>query len=257
MIEHIRKVGLITKGVIYALVGVLTLSAALGLGGQIAGKNGVIDFLENQRFGQIILILIGLGLAGYAVWRMCSAFLDTKNEGQDEKAYAKRTGYFISGLVYAGLGYSTLRNGFTGHGSSGSSKDHLASILLRQSWGEMAMYLIAAILLGVGIYQFYKGLQKKFLQDINRRGRVESRELLEKSGRFGFIARGVSFLIFAWFTFNAASQGSALEIRGLEGVFTYLQDLPLGNILMALLALGFVAYGVYQYFLARYSTLYW
>jgi len=256
MIEKIRKIGIITKGIIYVLVGVLTFLAAINHGQDAVGKNGVISFLQNQTFGHILIWLAGIGLIGYAIWRGYSAFLDGKNEGSDKKAYVKRIGYFISGLVYASLGVSVISSAMGNQSSSSGSKESLAATILQQEWGQIVLFIVAGILVGVGVYQFIKGFQKKFLEDINSRGEIESREALEKSGRIGFIARGASFFIFAFFVFKAAQQEDADAIRGLEGMFNYLHGMQFGNVLMALMALGFIAYGLFQYFLARYSKLY-
>jgi len=257
MIEKIRKAGIITKGVLYAMVGILTLMAAINAGGQIAGKNAVINYLQNQTFGQILVVILSIGLIFYALWRLSSAFLDTKGEGSDNKAYLKRTGYFISGLIYGSLGVSTLISTLgSSSGSSGNKKESIVASVLNLSYGQTILYVVAAIFLGVGFYQFYKGFKKKFLEDIDNRGSVESDTVLENSGRIGFIARGISFAIFAWFIYRASSENNADAVRGIEGMFSYLNQLSYGTIIMALMAIGFIAYGVYQYFLARYSNLY-
>lgn len=85
--ETIRKIGIITKGVIYSLIGILTFLAAINYRGQVSGKNKVIGFLEQQTFGQILVIIIASGLLLYALWRFYSAFLDSKNEGSDKKEF--------------------------------------------------------------------------------------------------------------------------------------------------------------------------
>ncbi|MGY8909526.1 MAG: DUF1206 domain-containing protein [Flavobacteriales bacterium] len=37
-------------------------------------------------------------------------------------------------------------------------------------------------------------------------------------------------------------------------MFSYLHGQPFGDILMAIMALGFISYGIFQYFYARYSS---
>lgn len=257
MIEKIRKAGIITKGFIYSLIGILTFLAALGVGGKVSGKNGVLNFLQNQTFGNILLGIIAVGLLGYAIWRIYSAFLDAKNEGDDKKGYAKRIGYFVSGLIYGALGVSTVSSLIGGNTSQGGdTKESLVSTILNQSYGQTLIYIVGGILLLVGFYQLYKGLTKKFLEDIKNQGSVESTEVLEKSGMIGFSARGIAFIIFAFFVFKAANQDNADNVRGVAGMFEFLQNMQFGNVLMGAMALGLLAYGVFQYFLARYSTIY-
>ena len=204
MVETIRKIGIITKGIIYSLVGLLTFLAAVNLGGEISGKNGVISFLEEQTFGKVIVILIATGLIMYAIWRFCSAFLDSKKEGSDKKGILKRVGYAISGLIYGSLAYSILSNSLSSN--AGGTKTSAAQMLLENEGGIYLLYAIGFVLLGVGVYQFYKGFSGKFLEEIQQSGRVESEKILRKTGTYGFIARGIAFILFAFFVYLAASE---------------------------------------------------
>ncbi|PQJ78131.1 DUF1206 domain-containing protein [Polaribacter porphyrae] len=254
MLETIRKIGIITKGIIYTLVGLLTLLASLNLGGKISGKDGVINFLEEQNFGQVIVLALGVGLIMYALWKMYAAFWDGKNEGSSKKGILIRIGYFISGLIYGALASSVLFSSVSS--TSGNTRTEAVKTLLQQDSGVLALYLIGIILFFVGIYQFYKGYSGKFLEDIENVRNIESKDILKKSGKYGHMARGVSFTLFAFFVFVAASQKNAQAIKGLKDMFNFLQNFSWGNILMGIMALGFVFYGLYQYFLAKYSSLY-
>ena len=255
MIEAIRKSGIITKGFIYFLVGILTLFSALNMGGKVSGKNEVISFLKDQTFGNILLVIIAVGLAFYAFWRFYSAFLDGKNEGSDKTGILKRIGYFFSGLIYGSLAVSIISS-LLNSTSNNSSKESAVAMLINNDGGIWILYLLAIILLGVGIYQFYKGYSYKFLDDINKKGNVESESLLKKSGLFGHVARGVSFAIFAFFVYKAASEKNANAVKGIQEMFNFLRDFSWGNILMGLMAIGFILYGIYQYFLATNSSQY-
>ncbi|MGD1841659.1 MAG: DUF1206 domain-containing protein [Thermonemataceae bacterium] len=255
-IEKIRKAGLITKGAVYALLGILTFMAAINVGGKIAGKNGVVSFLQQQTFGNILLIILAIGLLGYAVWRVYAACLDPKNKGSDEKGYAKRIGYLVSGILYATLSVSTFLTAIGEKQQGGSTKQQAAATILDKDYGQFVLFVIAIILFGVAVYQFYKGASKKFLESVQHQGGKEEKEVLEKSGLVGYMARGVAFGILGWFVFKAASENDPNNVGGMEAVFGFLSSMTLGNVLMGAMALGLVAYGVFQYFLARYSRAY-
>ncbi|WP_299671716.1 DUF1206 domain-containing protein [uncultured Polaribacter sp.] len=255
MVEIIRKIGIITKGIVYSILGFLTLLAAIGSGGKISGKNEVISFLEDQTFGNILLILLCLGLYFYSFWKLYSAFLDGKKEGSDKAGIAKRIGYFFSGIIYGALATSTILN-FLDVSSNAdlNTKRSATETLLQSASGVVVLYIVSVILLGVGVYQIYKGYSKKFLDDLNI-GNEDSKQVIEKTGIFGHIARGISFLIFAFFVFMALQKNESEQIKGIQGMFNFLQSFSWGNILMGLMAVGFICYGVYQYFLARFSSL--
>ena len=254
MIENIRKIGIFTKGTLYASLGILTLLAALGIGGKVSGKSEVISFFQEQTFGFIILILLAAGLVCYAAWKLYAAFLDGKAEGQDSAGIAKRIGYFISGLLYGSLAVSIILR-VIGNSANGNTKQEATATLLQSESGIVLLYVVAIVLFSVGVYQIYKGYNQKFLEDINMSSSKNSKELLSKIGTTGFIARGVSFLIFAFFVFTALQTDESQKIRGIQGVFNFLQSFSWGTVLMAFMAAGFICYGIYEYFLARYSAL--
>jgi hypothetical protein len=252
--EKVRQIGIITKGLVYAIVGILTLLAAVGMGGSVSGKNEVVGFLQDQIFGKIIVVIVAVGLLFYALFRLYSSF-SGKNIDNDKSGYLKRIGYFFSGLIYGSLSISILFSAFASS-SGGDSKESATRMVLNQDGGQWILYLVALIIFGVGIYQFYKGFSHKYLEDIDKHGSVESMDLLKKSGRYGHIARGISFGIFAWFVFVAAKEQNADAIRGIEGMFNFLRSFDWGDVLMGLMAAGFILYGIFQYFLARHSKLY-
>lgn len=254
MISSVRQIGIITKGIVYSLLGVLTFLAAIGFGGKISGKNEVILFLQDQALGTILIVLVSVGLFCYSYWKLYSAFLDGKKEGSDKSGIAKRIGYFFSGLLYGALASSILLRVLKSNSES-NTKQTATKTLLQTDGGMILLSLICIVLLGVGIYQIYKGYSKKFLEDIKLRDTKNDKKVLSKIGTFGYIARGISFLIFSFFVFTALKTNESAEIKGIQGMFNFLQTFSWGNILMGLMALGFLCYGVYQYFLARFSSL--
>lgn len=254
MIEKIRKTGLFSKGVVYVLIGLLTVLSALEIGGKVSGKNGVFSFFEKQTFGKFLLIAISIGLLFYAIWRIYSAFYDSKDKGDDKKGKAKRLGYFVNGLIYGALSISIfIKNIFGSSSKSGSNtKKGLASNLMDTTYGFVLLYIIAVILFIIGIMQFFKGYDKKFLKNINVNGKKE--DLIGKIGQFGFIARGISFLIFGYFVTFATYKKNPNAIKGVKQMFIFLEDFSWGSILMGIMALGFLAYGLYQFCLAIFSS---
>lgn len=251
MLEKVRKIGIISKGTIYSLIGLLTFLAALDLGGEVSGKNEVFRFLKNQYFGKFILIAVAIGLLLYSFWRFYTVFSDLKKSKNDKKKALKKIGYFFSGLVYGALAVSII----LGSGSSGNTKQQIAQDFMQNTLGVIALSITALALLGTGIYQFYKGYSLKFTDEIQHSGSKKSKEVLKKTGKYGHMARGVAFGIFAYFLAKAVWEKNASAIEGVEGMFRFLSELTLGNILMATLALGFVLYGVFQFFLAKYSKI--
>ncbi|NJW54882.1 DUF1206 domain-containing protein, partial [Salinimicrobium oceani] len=121
-IKTMARTGFVAKGVVYGIIGILTFKAAFDMGGQKAGQMQVLEWLEKQTFGNILLVLMALGLLCYAAWRFVQAVKDPEHIGDDKKGKAKRTGFFFSGLLYLGLAVLAALKAFgSSTGSSGSS----------------------------------------------------------------------------------------------------------------------------------------
>ena len=253
-VERLARIGYAVKGVLYALVGVLAVQAALGSGGQTTGTRGAIRTIAQAPFGEILLWGIALGLAFYALWRFIEAGLDPDHRGSDAEGVIKRVGLVGSGLIYAGLAYSTFRL-VLGTGSSGSSDgaQTWTAKLMAQPFGVWLVGIAGAIAIGIGLYQLYKGWTVEFAKKLKTGEMSSSVEPWAiRLSRFGLAARGVVFVLIGMFAIQAAVTADPQEARGLDGALEALQQQPYGPYLLGLVALGLVAYGVFCLINARY-----
>jgi hypothetical protein len=62
--EWLARAGLVARGVIYAIVGVLAIELALGEGGKTTNQQGALQEIAKQPFGKVLLVLMIVGLAG-------------------------------------------------------------------------------------------------------------------------------------------------------------------------------------------------
>ena len=94
--EALARVGLVAKGVSYGIVGVLAIGVAAGIGGEATSRQGALKQLAGSTFGAVVLVLLALGFAAYALWRFVQAA--ATSEGDEKKSGAKRAGYVGRGL---------------------------------------------------------------------------------------------------------------------------------------------------------------
>lgn len=66
------RFGLAAEGVSYAIVAVLALMLAFGLGGMTADRPRALQTLADESLGGLLLVLLALGFASYAAWRFAS-----------------------------------------------------------------------------------------------------------------------------------------------------------------------------------------
>lgn len=254
-LETFARVGYAAKGVVYTIIGVLAVQAAFTGGGQAEGSRGAIREIASQPFGQVLLILTAAGLACYAVWRLVMAALDPEREGTDAKGLVKRIGYAVSGLVNLALAYFAVRLVIGGAGSGGgggSSQEEMTARLMSEPYGLWIVGAIGAIIVGVGLYHFYRVYTAKFMRKYDAEMSLDKRRLARRIGRLGLAARGVAFCLIGSFFIDAAISQNPGEAGGLSEAFRTLLQQPYGPWLLGAVAVGFVCYGLYCFSYARY-----
>lgn len=257
-VERLARLGYLAKGIVYAIVGILAVQAALGTGGQTTDTKGALGAIAAQPFGKFLLVLLVIGLIGYVVWRFIQAIKDPEHKRNDPQSLARRIGSAISGLIYAGLALSAIRliMGSGGGSSGASSQQDWTARLLSQPFGQWLVGLIGAFIVGFGFYQLYIAYKAKFRKEMKLREMSPTEETwATRLGRFGEAARGIVFIIIGFFLLQAARQSDASQVRGLDGALQALAQQPYGPWLLGIVALGLVAYGIHMGVQARYRRI--
>jgi hypothetical protein len=255
-IKNYAKVGYLSKGIVYILVGSLTAMTAIGIGGEKASNTDAMLQINSLPGGGFLLILLGLGLAGYSLLRLIQAIRDTENEGKEAKGIGKRIAYAFSGLVYASFAFISFKIAIgQKNSSSGGSKEKMAvAELLQKPFGKWIAIAIGLVMIGNGLYQIMKAYKGSFMKDINGLPGDQYRTL-KKAGRAGFTARGIVFSIIGFLFVKAAWYNNPSSAEGTEGAFTFLQTSPFGSYLLGIVALGLVCYGLFMFVQAKYSNI--
>lgn len=256
VIERLARAGYAVKGLVYGLIGLLALRAALGTGGETTDTQGAITSLSDEPFGGVVLALVAVGLVGYALWRFVQALGDPDGEGSDAEGLVKRVGYAGSGVIYSGLAYTAFRvlTG-NGNGGEGDAADRTAS-LMAQPLGPWLVGAAGLITIGIGLYQFRRAYRASFLDRMDTGAMSgREREWARRVGRFGLAARGIVFGLIGGFLLQAAWEADPSEARGIGGALDALAGQPYGPYLLGTVALGFLAYGAYCVVNARYRKV--
>ncbi|MEG9328022.1 protein of unknown function [Salinimicrobium catena] len=254
-IKKVARTGFVAKGTVYAITGILTFMAAFNMGGQKAGRIQVLEFLDKQTFGNILLILMAIGLASYATWRFIQSVKDPENIGDDTKGKAKKTAFFISGIIYLGLAVlAVMRVIGSGSGSSGSSGAAQKSSFLASETGLIFIGIAGAGIAIAGIFQFVKAYRNDYAKkfDLSSLSEEKKRKSIKNTAKFGLSSRGVIFLIIGYFALKAAFSADPSKIKTTTEAFSFIQESSYGAWLMGLVAAGLVAYAIYMFLMAKY-----
>lgn len=249
------RFGFAAKGVVYVLIGVLAVQAAIGAGGQTTGQKGALERIGEAPFGQLLLVAMGVGIVGYALWRFIQAFMDTENKGTGGKGIAVRSGYFVIGLIHVSLAMSAFAM-VAGRESNGDSTQGWTAQLMSQPFGPWLVGIVSAMVVAYGVVQLYRAYSRKFRRKL-KLGEMSAAEekWATRLGCIGYAARGVVFLIVGAFLIVAAVYADPQQARGLDGALTTLMQQPWGWALLGVVAVGLAAYGIFMFVEARYRRM--
>jgi hypothetical protein len=258
-IERWGRFGHVAHGLVYGLIGVLAMQAALGTGGTTTDKEGALEHVIAAPFGQLLLAFIAIGLVGYATWRFVQAACDTENKGTGAVGVVSRVGYAVSGVVHLALALFAVRLLLGTEAESGGTDQSVhdrTAWLLSQPFGQWLVGIAGLIAIGVGLYQLYQAYTANFREELKTSEMsADERLWAERVGRAGFAARGIVFGTIGSFLIGAAIHAEPGEARGLAGALAELAAEPSGPWLLGAVAIGLVAYGVYSLVEARYGRM--
>jgi hypothetical protein len=253
--EGLSRAGFVARAAIYLIIGVLALELALGVGGKATNQQGALETIVRQPFGKVLLIIVAIGLAGYATWRLIRAGLGHGPEGSDSAM--DRVVALASGIVYAGLCVIAIQILLGSGGGNGSAQTHKATAgALGWPAGTWLVGLAGVILIGVGVFQGYRAFSRDFLED----AKVEEmsprvRDGYAWIGSFGYMARMLVFCIVGAFLIKAAVEFDPNKAVGLDGALAKVAHQAYGHLLLGVVAAGLIAFGVYSLADARYRRI--
>jgi hypothetical protein len=257
-VERLARLGYVSKGIVYMILGLLAAAAGAGLGGQTGDRRETLNFILRQPFGRVLLVIIAVGLFGYAAWRISSGVADSERRGSSLKGMALRAGSVIRGVLYAGFALEVIR--LAGGHASGSGSDastlHWTRRAMREPLGRWGVALAGAIVLGYGAYQLYRAVAAKLGKQLRlERARAQSRRMIVGISRFGIGARGVVFGVIGASFMRAAIRYDPRAAKGTAGALRVIASQPFGRWLLVLVGIGLAAYGVYSFANARYRVI--
>lgn len=254
IVERLARLGYASIGIVYMIVGGFAVATGLGKRSSTGGQSDALQLIQRQPFGKVMLVVIALGLIGYALWRFVSAATDSEHRGDDAKGAGVRLGSAGRGLIYAAFALEVIRMVLTGRGSGSGGDQQAQHWTARLMAAPFGRWLVAAVGLGIviyGAYQLYAAWDSKLSKRLSL-GRMDGsvRRKVIAISRFGIGARGAVFFIVGGSLVMAGFRHNANAAHGTTGA---LSELPLP--LLIVVGFGLAAYGVYALVNAKYRRI--
>jgi hypothetical protein len=251
------RAGYAAKGIVYVVMGALAAGVAIDGGGRTTDTRGAINVIGDGPMGTVALAAIGVGLIGYMLWRLIAAATDAEGKGDQPTKLAVRGSQAARGVAYGVLGVQALRAlGGDDVGSQGAATRHWTARLLDMPFGRALVIGVGLGVLGYAGYQLYRAFSDKPKKDLDlaEAGPTQAAWIV-RLGRFGIAARGVVFAMIGVFLLRAGMQQDSGEAGGIAQSLQALGSASYGKLVLGAVALGLMAYGVYQLATARYRRM--
>jgi hypothetical protein len=248
------RVGWAAKGVVYTIAGILATAVVFASFGwsatatQEASPNGALKTLAGSPGGAALLWVLGASMLLYSAWRLVSALMPG---GHDAEASAKRVGFVVSAVIYATFAVTAISLTRSGGGATdpaaanGNTKvSNLTARVMHEGGGRMVIGVIGAIVIGAGVYRLVKGVRGDVDDELDRTG-VSGERWLLRLGAIGEIGRGIAIGLIGFFLVRAAITFDPDQATGLDGALRRLAVETWGTLVVAIIAIGFVAYGMF------------
>jgi hypothetical protein len=250
-VHYLARGGFAVNGLVHALIGLGAIGVALGAGGR-ADQGGALRQIAQTPGGVIWLWLVTIGLAALGLWLIVGAFVLRSRDPKNRITYqVVEIGKGVAYLVLAAAALTSARGGQT---NSEADVGAFTAMLIATPGGVFVLLLVAALVVVVGVYFVHKGVRRGFVDDIDLPKSKVGRTVVAV-GIFGYVAKGVALAVVGVLLGVAAVKADSAQASGLDGSLRVLSHLPLGQVILVLIGLGFIAYGLYCFVRARLANL--
>ena len=239
-------VGLTARGVLYLVLAILATALVFGKRrGNDVDARGAVEQLSRHAVGLVLLIVLGIGFAAFALWYAYESMTGHNSRHETAERIADGARAVVYALL-AALAISALVSAQRGADTDRTQQTWTAKVL-EYPGGRLLVAIVGLGVCAVGAYLVWRAISG---------GRQDSQAVLDAApretpavhtlGSVGNCARGAVIMLLGVFMIVAALEHDPGETAGLDGVLKRLLDQPYGKLVVALVALGLGAFGVYS-----------
>jgi cytochrome b561 len=270
-VRGVARLGLVARAGFYLLLAGLAVNLLIGVGsGQVGGQagghasgqtsgqaggqanaNGALTQVAHAPVGFGLLAAAALGFTVFGVVRIAGAIAD----GQHGRL--RRVSTAGQGLLYLAMGAATTSFllGSRGTGSEQQQRSTAAKVI-GLPFGRALLAVVGLVVLGMCAWQVVVAVQGHYADSLKHEemGR-RTRGLTKLTARIGIPARALAVAPVGLFLLVAAARADPEQAKGLDALLLEASRNPVGRVLVALAAAGFVVFAVYSLLEARYRQV--
>ncbi|MCM3503677.1 DUF1206 domain-containing protein [Curtobacterium sp. ODYSSEY 48 V2] len=252
--ELTARAGYVGSGVVHLLIGYLVVLLGIGnaSGGSETDQSGALRQLAEVPGGVALLWVVAVGTAALALRLLLEAVVGGRSDSA--RGWAARAKDLGKAVVYGVVSYSAGSFALGAGTSSSGSTRSAAGQALATPGGVFLLIAVGAVAIAIGAALVVQGCRRSFWKQL-----VRPRQPLDRAvtvlGTVGYVGKGIAVAVVGVLIVVAGVRSDPDQATGLDGAFDALRDLPAGSVVLVAVGIGFLAYGVYSFFRARFARL--
>jgi uncharacterized membrane protein len=253
-IRTLGRVGFVARGIVYLIIGWITLLIAFQRKSLEADRTGALELIASKPLGSVLLWFLVVGFGGMALWRLSQAAYPPPGK----RGAGSRAASLFRVVLYAIACVSTLSFVLTHHasGSTNQASQDFTARTMTHSGGQVLVALVGVALIIGGLALVWRGVKRSFAKNLKLSSMsAAKRRWVLRLGTIGNIARGVVFAAVGGFMLDAAVTFDPARAKGVDATLRSFAAASYGPVLLVLMAFGLAAFGLYSWGEARWRRL--
>lgn len=252
----LARAGYAASGIVHILIGAIALAVAVGVDAT-SDQSGALMIISVAPLGFVLLWIIAITLWALGAWQLLEGVL-ARRPSDDAvgltKKWGLRVGAWGQAVIFTALGLLAASVALGARVNAAEAAQDASRGVLQVPGGSIALGVVG---LGVGIGGIsfvVMGVRRSFRTKVELPENAPGRAIAGL-GVVGFVAKGIALIIVGILLLVAAIKGDASTAGGLDSAFDALVELAYGPWLVGVVAGGFLAYGAFCFFRARYARI--
>jgi len=252
----LARAGYAANGLVHILIGAIALVVAFG-GDGVSDQSGALMAIAGVPFGFLLLWIVAITLWALGVWQLLEGILMRASSQEAPEVagkWGRRVGAWGQAAIFIALGLIAASVALGARVDTEEAAENASRGLLSIPGGPIVLFLLGVGIGIGGIVFIVMGARRTFRNkmDIPEQGIGRG---VAGLGTVGFIAKGVALVIVGVLLVIASLSSDADAAGGLDGALQALLALAFGPMLVGVVAAGFIAYGLFCLFRAKFARL--